>query len=58
VQNGGYVQKNNTFTLLLHNTLWRDDCGQIVRELDEAELFGFSLNTLPLVERLVLTLCA
>ena len=55
---GGYVQKYNTFTLLLHNTLWRDACGQIVRELEKAELLGFSFNTLPLVERLVLTLCA
>ena len=55
---GGYVRKYNTFTLLLHNTLWRDGCGQIVRELEKAKLFGLALDALPFLHGFVLTLCA
>ena len=49
VSSGGYGQKNNTFTSLLHNTLWRDTHGHFVRQLEEAELLGLTLDCLPFV---------
>ena len=58
VSSGGYGQKNNTFTLLLHNVLWRDTCGHFVRQLDEAQLFGLALDLFPLVDGLAHLLLA
>jgi hypothetical protein len=49
MSSGGYGQKNNTFTSLLHNTLWRDSCGHFVRKLKEAQLLGLTLDRLPFV---------
>lgn len=58
VSSGGYVRKNNTFTSLLHNTLWRDSCGHFVRELEEAELLGLAFDLFPLIDGLAHLLLA
>ena len=58
VSSGGYVRKNNTFSILLHNVLWRDSCGHFVRKLEESQLFGFTLDGFPFVHAFERTLLA